>query len=96
MDKVTTAKLRKYLKADRNDFKADKSDGFKFAVALIVAFSTIGDRIYYYVNNNPVNDNLWVILNILIPISLTILGLIVYITIKGISLEINNRDYSHH
>lgn len=90
MDKVTTAKLRKYLKADRNDFKADKSDGFKFAVALIVAFSTIGDRIYYYVNNNPVNDNLWVILNILIPISLTILGLIVYITIKGISLEINN------
>jgi len=42
-----------------SDLKADKGDGFKFAVATIVAFSTIGYNIYNYMINNPVNDFLF-------------------------------------
>lgn len=81
---MTVAKLKRSL-------KTDERDGFKFAVALIIAFSTFGNTIYHYVNNNPVNSYLYVVLNVLFPISLTIFGLIVYITIKGVSLEISNR-----
>jgi hypothetical protein len=39
--------------------KADNSEGFKFAVATIVAFSTIGYNIYIYMVNNPVNSFLF-------------------------------------
>ncbi len=95
VDRVT-AKLRRsseksneFKTEKSNEFKTEKSDGFKFAVTLIVAFSTVGYRIYNYVENNPVSDNLYLLLRILIPISFTILGLILYIIIKGISLEIH-------
>lgn len=85
MDRVT-AKLRSFSKAEEND-------GFKFAVTLIVAFSTVSYKIYYYVENNPVSDFWYNLLNIFIPISLIVLCLIVYIIIKGIALEIgNNQD----
>ncbi|MHB8102567.1 MAG: hypothetical protein ACYDEF_10435 [Methanosarcina sp.] len=72
-----------------SDSKDVKGDGFKFAVTLIIAFSSVGYKIYDYVENNPISDNLYVLLRILIPIAFTTLGLIIYIIIKGISLEIN-------
>lgn len=84
MDRVT-AKLRSFSKTEEND-------GFKFAVTLIVAFSTVSYKIYYYVENNPVSDFWYNLLNIFIPIFLIVLCLIVYIIIKGIALEIGNNQ----
>lgn len=99
VDRVT-AKLEGFSKqTDESEIEKsseldiEKSDGFKFAVTLILAFSSAGYKIYDYVENNPVSDNLYVLFRILIPISFTIIGLILYIIIKGISLEIKDPVY---
>ncbi|AKB46464.1 hypothetical protein MSKOL_0687 [Methanosarcina sp. Kolksee] len=39
-----------------SDLKANKGDGFKFAVTIIVAFSTAGYNIYEYMQNNPMSE----------------------------------------
>lgn len=73
------------------ELEVDRSDGFKFAVTLIVAFLTFSSGIYNYVENNPVNDLLYKLFKILFPLfSFTVLGLVIYIIVKGVSLEIDS------
>lgn len=74
-----------------SDLKANKGDGFKFAVTIIVAFSTAGYNIYEYMQNNPMSEFwtylLWIFF---MPLSFVSVGLIIYMIIKGVSLETNN------
>ena len=70
----------------------ENGDGFKFAVTIIVAFSTIAYKIYDFIKNNPVNEFWYNLLGVIIPVSLTIIGLLAYLIIKGISFEIDNEQ----
>ena len=81
-----TAKLRESL-------KVNKSDGFKFAVTLIVAFSTIAYNISNYLKNNPISEYLFYSLATALFISVLIIVLFcTYITIKAISMEVENSE----
>ena len=68
----------------------EENDGFKFAVTLIIAFSTVLFKIHEYAVNNPLNNVLYIILFTYVPISFIVLGLILYLIIKGIAFETND------
>lgn len=73
-----------------SNLETDTSDGFKFAVAIIVSFSTIVYNIYEYVNNNPIILPDYLILIFFFTLAYTfyvLLYLIAYIAVKGSSLE---------
>lgn len=74
-----------------SDLDANKTEGFKFAIAIIVAFSTIGCKIFDYVRNNPIHP-LDAADGSLLVMPMIVLLLIVYLFVRGVSLETNNPE----
>lgn len=70
--------------------KDEKSDGFKFAVTLIVALGTILYNLYNYFENNPIQADNSFLVNSIIVSFFGIIFLIFYILIKGLSMELKS------
>ena len=69
--------------------QSNKAEGFKFAVTLLVIFGYVFYYIYNYFQNEIVSLFLFLTIAILFSaITLLIIGLILYILIKGYSLEL--------
>jgi hypothetical protein len=67
--------------------------GFKFAVTVIIAVSTIVYAIYNYIENNPITPNLFTLLFIFLSLfCIIVLGLIVYLFLQAITLEIDDQE----
>jgi hypothetical protein len=75
-----------------SNLKETKSDGYKFAVAIIITFSSVGYNLYLYIINNPISYNWYFFLLSVVTLFLIVLGLILYLIIKGISLEMQECD----
>jgi len=71
-----------------SDSDANKTEGFKFAIAIIVAFSTIGSKIFDYVRDNPIHP-LDAAEGSLLLMPMIVLLLIVYLFVRGVSLEVS-------
>jgi hypothetical protein len=70
------------------DLMENKSEGFKFAVAIIIAFSTVGYHTYEYIKTNPITQMDSYLITFLLLLSVEIiLLLLVYLTVKGLSFE---------
>lgn len=69
----------------------DNGESFKFALTIFIAFLTISNRIYNYIQNNPLEKTIVNYFGLLPPF-LVILLLGLYIVIKGISLETSNLE----
>lgn len=78
---------RSIIKSEDN-CKAKNSEGFKFALTTIVAFSTIVYTMYNYIQDNPLEIFTSVLVfSLLIPLSLIVLSLISSIITKGVMLQ---------
>lgn len=69
----------------------EQTDGYKFAVALIVAFSVVFFKVYDYFQTTSVDENLYVfIIMVLSSTILILLCLVIYIFLKGYCFEMHN------
>ena len=81
-----------------NDYKfenqhSNKAEGFKFAVTLLIIFGYINHFLYNYFQNNVVPFFTFLIIYTSICIfTILIIGLIVYIILKGYSMEVRESD----
>ena len=74
-----------------NDENNSDTRGLEFAITLIAAFGSIAYAIYAYFQANPVDSLVFSLVRILIPGFLILpIGLILYVIIKGYSIECNN------
>lgn len=77
----------------KSNTEVNETDGFKFAVTIIVAFSSIGFNIYNYIKNNPVNlpySLIFICLSLVAYTFYIVLHFLAYIVVKGSSLETND------
>jgi hypothetical protein len=69
----------------------EKSDGFKFALTALTALGTIIYIIYNYFQNTSVDDTVYTFTLTIIPVLIvSIILFIVYVLIKGFSMEMQN------
>lgn len=73
--------------------RSNETDGFKFAVTVLAAFGTIIYAAYTYLQNTPVDNNFYLLVSVLIPVSLILVAaLLIYILIKGYSMEVRDTN----
>ncbi len=71
--------------------KSDETDGFQFAVTLLAALGTILYAAYNYFQNTPVDIKWYSFGSSIISVMLILVFLILYIFIKGYSMEIEDK-----
>jgi len=77
--------------------QSNETDGFRFAVTLLAALGTVIYSVYVYLQTTPIDPNWYAIICGFISVALILVGgFLLYILIKGYSLEVQNltqKDY---
>ncbi len=80
----------------RKYFRAEETDGFKFAITLLATLSTGLYALYNYFQNTAIDNSSYANVSGFIPVALILLFLLIYVFIKGYSMEIQETNHKKY